>query len=168
MSVGRSRLILHRIGRTPKKNIFQLIFFFFAFCDILYLWLYRWLVDRELSRNFLGRSQSKTSWPPMCYSNHHTDKPHHLPSQSRLFQPEGKLICTCPLQGIQPTAQLASTVQIKQKCFLNSAWRNQGVQQASEHPGSFKSTMVGLHWLFFSLFVYWTLDVLEQPEIMLE
>jgi len=100
-------------------------------------------------KKFSSRSQSKTSWPPMCYSNHHTDKPHHLPSQSRLFQPEGKLICTCPLQGIQPTAQLASTVQIKQKCFLNSAWRNQGVQQASEHPGSFKSTMVGLHWLFF-------------------
>jgi len=48
---------------------------------------------------------------PNCYSNHHTDKPHHVPSQSRLFQPEAKPICTSPLQGIQPPAQLASTVQ---------------------------------------------------------
>ena len=51
-----------------------------------------------------------------CYSNHHTKKPHHLPRQSRLFQPEAKPNCTSTLQGIQPTAQLAATAQIKQKC----------------------------------------------------
>jgi len=28
---------------------------------------------------------------PHCYSNHYTDKPHHLPSQSRLFQTPGKV-----------------------------------------------------------------------------
>ena len=34
---------------------------------------------------------------PNCYSNYHTDKPHHLPSQSTLFQPEAKPILTNPL-----------------------------------------------------------------------
>jgi len=29
----------------------------------------------------------------------HTDKPHHLPSHTWLFQPESKPICTCPRQG---------------------------------------------------------------------
>jgi len=37
----------------------------------------------------------------------------HITSQSRLFQPEAKPICTSPLQGIRPTTQLASTVQHK-------------------------------------------------------
>ena len=46
-------------------------------------------------------------------SNHHTDKPHHLPSHAWLFQPEAKLIRTSPQQGNHPTVQLASTVQNK-------------------------------------------------------
>jgi len=54
---------------------------------------------------------------PNCRNNHNTNKPHHLTSQSRPFQPAAKPMCTSPLQQIQPTAQLASTVQIKRKCY---------------------------------------------------
>jgi len=53
VSVGRSLLILHRIDKIPKKNIFQSIFLFIAFYDILYLRLYYRPVDCELPRNFL-------------------------------------------------------------------------------------------------------------------
>ena len=55
---------------------------------------------------------------PNSYSNHHTDKPHHLPQESRLFQPEAKSICTSPLQGLQPIQLCLQgcQLQVNKKC----------------------------------------------------
>ena len=90
---------------------------------------------------------------PNCYSNHHADKPHHLTSQSRLFQSEAKPISTSPLQRIQPTAQLASTVQIKRKSQQNNVRRNQVVQRARWTPWLFwKRYRLVLLAFFFYLF----------------
>jgi len=94
---------------------------------------------------------------PNCYSNHHTDKPHHLPSQSRLFQPKAKPICTSPLQGI---SLLYSGNASKITHDVTKLFIRQG-----EHPGCYSLAPLAF---FFSLSIYLTLGVLEQPAVMLE
>ena len=102
---------------------------------------------------------------PKWYSNHRTDKPHHLPSQSRLFQHEAKLICTSPLPRVQPTAQLASAVEVKSE-MLSTHDVTKLFNRQGEHPGCFKSAKV---WLYrFFCFVYLTSGVLQQPAFLLE
>ena len=102
---------------------------------------------------------------PNCYSNHHTDKPHHLPSQSRLFQSEAKPICTSPLQEIQPSLLhslllLYSGIASKTTHDVSLLFTRQGEQTCcfSLAPLAF----------FFSLFIYLTSVALEQPAVMLE
>jgi len=100
-----------------------------------------------------------------CYSNHHIDKPHHLPSQSTLFQPEAKRVCTSPLQGIQPTAQLASTVGYSGNASKTTHDVSKMFTRQGEHPGCYSLSRMAF---FFSLFIYLTSSVLEQPAVMLE
>ena len=90
-----------------------------------------------------------------------TKKPHLLPSQSRLFQPEAKPNCTSTLQGIQPTAQLATLSGNPSKTMYDVTKTVPG-----EQPGCFESSW--LHWRFFSLFIYLNSSVTEQPAVMLE
>ena len=102
-------------------------------------------------------------------SNCYTNKPHHLPSQSRLFPPEAKPICTSPIQRNKPTAQLASAVQTKRKCSQNNTWGKQGVQQARWEPWLlYKSYSWAPLAFYFSWFVCLTTGVPEQPAVMLE
>jgi len=82
---------------------------------------------------------------PNCYSNHYTDKPRHLPSKNRLFQPEAKPISASPLQGIQPTAQPASAVQISGNASKRTHDENKLFNRQSEHAGYIKSAMVWIH-----------------------
>jgi len=95
-----------------------------------------------------------------CYSNHHTAKPHHLPSQSSLFQPEAKPICTSPLHK-------ESSI-LHRLLLLYSGNASKATHDVRTLFNL--AAKVWLDWLFsfLCLFIYLTSGVLEQSAVMLE
>jgi len=90
-----------------------------------------------------------------------TKKPHHLPRQNRLFQPEAKPNCASTLQGIQPKLCRLRGNASKTTYDVTKLFTRHG-----EQSGCFKSAW--LHWRFLSLFIYLNSSVTEQPAVMLK
>ena len=102
---------------------------------------------------------------PNCYSrpNHQTDKPHHLPSQTRLFQPE-------PNPSVQVHYKQSSLLHSLLLLYSENASKTTHAvtklfTRQGEQPGCYSLAPMAF---FFSLYIYLTSGVLEQPAVMLE